>query len=142
MLRVLRSCRVFRLFRRIKPLYRIVAALTNAISGVAYAFVILLLVTSIYALIGVEFFSTTGDGGVFYLQGSSDNVTLGTTDSMGLDSLPFCFGDEYFGTYVKALFTLFQVSVRRRVSLRRREGRRAARAWGSSRTPRRGCDSL
>ena len=65
-LRILRAFRVFRLFKRVKSLNTIIVALGNAVPGMANAFVILLLVVCIYALIGVEFFSSAGAGGVLY----------------------------------------------------------------------------
>jgi hypothetical protein len=51
-----RAFRVFRLFKRVESLRKIVEALEGAIPGVSHACVILLLVMSIYAILGVTFF--------------------------------------------------------------------------------------
>jgi len=56
-LRLMRAFRVFRLFKRLQSLRRIIKALEAAIPGCMNAFSILLLVSSIYSILGVEFFS-------------------------------------------------------------------------------------
>ena len=56
-LRLLRAFRVFRLFKRIKSLNKIIVSLGKAVPGVSNAFLILLLVMAIYAILGVELFS-------------------------------------------------------------------------------------
>ncbi|KAK3286895.1 hypothetical protein CYMTET_5578 [Cymbomonas tetramitiformis] len=56
-LRLLRAFRVFRLFKRLKSLRKILVALEAAVPGCANAFLILVLVSSIYSILGVEFFS-------------------------------------------------------------------------------------
>ncbi|KAK3275388.1 hypothetical protein CYMTET_16484 [Cymbomonas tetramitiformis] len=55
-LRLLRAFRVFRLFKRLKSLRKILLALEAAIPGCSNAFLILVLVSSIYSILGVEFF--------------------------------------------------------------------------------------
>ena len=55
-LRLMRVFRVIRLFGRLKSLKKIINALAKSIVPVLNAFVILFLVTCIYALIGVNFF--------------------------------------------------------------------------------------
>mmetsp|Transcript_15809 Transcript_15809/g.30482 ORF Transcript_15809/g.30482 Transcript_15809/m.30482 type:complete len:693 (-) Transcript_15809:210-2288(-) len=57
-LRLMRAFRVFRLFKKLKSLRIILSALEDAIPGCMNAFSILVLVTSIYAILGVEFFAT------------------------------------------------------------------------------------
>jgi len=56
-LRLLRAFRVFRLFKRVKSLNKIIVSLGKAVPGVSNAFLILLLVMAIYAILGVELFS-------------------------------------------------------------------------------------
>jgi hypothetical protein len=55
-LTLLRPLRVFRLFKRIPSLKRLLANLAAAMPGVANAFVVLVIVMSIFAIIGVEIF--------------------------------------------------------------------------------------
>ena len=49
--------RVFRLFKRIKSLNKIIVSLGKAIPGVANAFLIMVIFMCIFAILGVEFFS-------------------------------------------------------------------------------------
>eukprot|EP00802_Teleaulax_amphioxeia_P004636 Tamp_04640.p1 GENE.Tamp_04640~~Tamp_04640.p1 ORF type:complete len:400 (+),score=66.03 Tamp_04640:358-1557(+) len=56
-LRLMRCFRVFRLFKRIASLRKIMGALTKSLVPMANAFSIVCLVTAIYAIIGVTFFS-------------------------------------------------------------------------------------
>lgn len=80
-LRLFRAFRVFRLFNRIQALAQIVKATEMALPGVFGAFFMLLLVISIYAILGVEFF-----------------YALDVFDD----------GRDRFGNFNKAFFTLFQ----------------------------------
>lgn len=94
-LRLLRAFRVFRLFKRLENLRKIISCIERAIPGVANAFGILVLVMSIYAILGVEFFSL---------------ITLpGNCDDDESDCKPYRFGVEYYGSFGRAFFTLFQV---------------------------------
>lgn len=105
LLRMLRAFRVFRLFKRIKSLRKIVTALFAAIPGVGNAFFIMVIIASIYAILAVEFFSTFGVDGHY-------NTSGGQVDAMTLRALPY--GDEYFGTFSRSLYTMFQVGRARR----------------------------
>ncbi|EKX51123.1 hypothetical protein GUITHDRAFT_134639 [Guillardia theta CCMP2712] len=58
-LRLMRAFRVVRLFGRLASLRQIINALTASILPVFNAYIIMLLVTSIYAIVGVTFFSQT-----------------------------------------------------------------------------------
>lgn len=60
LLRILRALRVFRLFKRIKSLNQIISALALAIPGTVNAFVVLFLMVTIFAILGVEFFREFG----------------------------------------------------------------------------------
>jgi hypothetical protein len=101
LLRMMRAFRVFRLFKRVKSLGKIMESLGKAIPGVLNAFVILVLVMCIYAILGVEFFRLYGEGGKFKnAQGNDQELVT----ARGLD-----FGWEYFGNFPKSLYTMFQV---------------------------------
>jgi hypothetical protein len=101
MLRMMRAFRVFRLFKRVQSLNKIMTSLAKAVPGVLNAFLILFIVMCIYAILAVDFFMDYGEGGSF-TNAKGDNVELKT--GRGLD-----FGDEYFGRFDKALYSMFQV---------------------------------
>merc|ERR550537_398352 len=98
LLRMMRAFRVFRLFNRIKSLQKIVGALARDVPGVANAFLIMLIVMCIFAVLGVEFFRMVGSCG-------GPSWTGGVFET----SREMCFGDEYFGTFSRSLYTLFQI---------------------------------
>ena len=158
-LRLLRAFRVFRLFKRVKSLNKIIVSLGRAAPGVSNAFLILLLVMCIYAILGVELFgqlpcglnASDGPGSCKELGGwwaanqhvfealgkeSGDHFTSGKHatwaegDARGIDPPParmcakehqpgygivkpcriqYHYGQEYWGNFFKALYTLFQV---------------------------------
>ena len=56
-LRLMRAFRVMRLFGRLKSLRQIITSLTASLIPMGNAFLIMLLVTSIYAILGVNFFA-------------------------------------------------------------------------------------
>ncbi|KAL1525316.1 hypothetical protein AB1Y20_020177 [Prymnesium parvum] len=118
LLRMLRAFRVFRLFKRIKSLQKVIIALLSAVPGMLNAGFINVLIMCIYAIIGVEYFGEFGKGDEhteedgaghilnvshrFYV--NMNNASIESVDSRGL-----YYGDEYFGTFSRASFTLFQV---------------------------------
>ena len=55
-LRMVRAFRVFRLFRRLKSLGQIISAINQSLPAVGNAFFLVLLMTSIFAIMGVSFF--------------------------------------------------------------------------------------
>jgi hypothetical protein len=101
LLRMMRAFRVFRLFKRVPSLRKILRSLGNAIPGMMNAFLIQLIVMSIYAIIGVDRFQDYGEGGTFTNE-KGDEVGLIT--GRGQE-----YGFEYFGDFGKSLFTMFQV---------------------------------
>ena len=134
LLRTLRAFRVFRLFKRIESLNKIVLMISTAVPGVASAFLVMLLMISIYAMVAVEFFSTFGTAPPQEVAASGSsllappsapgtpvasladeasytcaysNINGGVVDAESARGL--CFGAEYFGTFTRAWFTLFQV---------------------------------
>merc|ERR1719502_1593303 len=60
LLRMMRAFRVFRLFKRVKSLNKILVSLARAVPGVCNAFLIMLIVMCIYAILGVEFYKFEG----------------------------------------------------------------------------------
>ena len=133
-LRLMRAFRVFRLFKRVKSLNDIIKALGRAIPGMMNAFLIMLIVMCIYAILGVEFFKYYGtckgpsaEDDVLYDDNANFPIGLdllddGEFDNCGgggpsasspqgivLDSRGVPFGDAYFGNFGKSLYTLFQV---------------------------------
>ena len=57
---MIRAFRVFRLFKRIKSLNKIIVSLGKAVPGVLNAFFVVFLVMCIYAILGVDFFLDFG----------------------------------------------------------------------------------
>ena len=121
LIRNLRAFRIFRLFKRIKSLNKIIVSLGKAIPGVANAFVIMVIIMCIYAILGVEFYHMTGSDGTYVTY--NDNVKRGlcTGDEVELGQCSlnqtvssetargYTYGEEYYGTFFRALYTLFQV---------------------------------
>mmetsp|Transcript_2185 Transcript_2185/g.3719 ORF Transcript_2185/g.3719 Transcript_2185/m.3719 type:complete len:432 (+) Transcript_2185:122-1417(+) len=101
MLRMMRAFRVFRLFKRVKSLNKIMVSLARAVPGMRDAFIILLLVMCIYAILAVEFFQEEGEN--FEVKNESGQ-TVSLVTGRGQT-----FGYEYFGNFLKALYTMFQV---------------------------------
>ena len=68
---------------------------------------------SIYAILAVEFYSSYGKGGSITTWSELDwgvNTTLTSQDVRLVTSRGMSHGEEYFGTFSRALYTLFQVS--------------------------------
>jgi len=132
-IKVLRAFRVLRLFKRIRSLNKILVALLKAIPGVLNAFAVMLIFMTIYAVLAVELFRDFGHTAEYttlQLYGQSD-AQYG--ESCGADALDcisgsklggkfenttvvsamtprgFFYGQEYYGDFSKALYTLFQV---------------------------------
>lgn len=103
-LKMLRAFRVFRLFKRIKSLNKIIVALAKAIPGVANAFIIMLIFFCIYAILAVELFSGFGTDGTYITYDDDGSITVSSMTARGLTN-----GFEYYGTFSRALYTLFQV---------------------------------
>mmetsp|Transcript_64605 Transcript_64605/g.79026 ORF Transcript_64605/g.79026 Transcript_64605/m.79026 type:complete len:380 (+) Transcript_64605:45-1184(+) len=101
LLRMMRAFRVFRLFKRVKSLHQIILSLMSSIPGVSNGFVVLLLVMSIYSILGQEFFMLHGANYTF----TTDlNQEVELVTGRGLD-----YGYDYWGNFGLALFTMFQV---------------------------------
>ena len=132
-IRVVRTFRVMRLFKRLTALRKIINALVNAVPGVLNALFVVLIFMSIYAIVAVDLFRLSGKNGQFQtsqLYGVSD-AQYG--DSCGADAQDCVsgtklggffenssavtavtmrgvyYGQEYYGTFSRSLYTLFQV---------------------------------
>lgn len=97
MLRMIRAFRVFRLFKRVRSLKKIITALAHAVPGVMNAFLLLTIVMCIYAILAVELFINVG-------RGCHDEEPTLAPSFRGS-----CFGEEYFGSFSKSLYSFFQV---------------------------------
>ena len=130
-LKLLRAFRVFRLFKRIKSLNQIIVALVASIPGVLNAFVLMIIFFCIYAILAVELFNPFGEDGTYPVYWQANCKTQLTEDPGGACALPpagvngtlvvssmtargYTNGYEYYGTFSRALFTLFQVLTARR----------------------------
>jgi len=96
MLRMMRAFRVFRLFKRVPALNKIIGAIVRAIPGVMHAFLILTIAMCIYAILAVELFRLTGRG--------EEDAKCKVVTARG-----YCLGEEYFGTFSKSFYSMFQV---------------------------------
>jgi len=101
MLRMMRAFRVFRLFKRVKSLNKLMVALGKALPGVVNAFLIVIIVMAIYAILGVEFFMDYAEEG-YFTNDLGMQVPLMTGREMN-------YGHEYFGNFGRSIYTMYQV---------------------------------
>ena len=85
-LKMLRAFRVFRLFKRIPALRKIITSLMRSIPGVMNAFIIMLIVMSIYSILAVDYLKPFGDSGTC-TELSLDLTTSGSTSCLARLSL-------------------------------------------------------
>ena len=126
-IKILRAFRILRLFKRVKSLNKILVALIKSIPGVINAFAVMLIFMMIFAIIAVDFFRDFGRNGTYrtiQTYGASD-ARWGQGEGMNWSpAVPFVenvtyvssmttrgyhYGQEYFGTFGRSLYTLFQV---------------------------------
>ena len=105
-LKLMRAFRVFRLFKRVKELNQIIVSILKSIPAVSYAFVVMFIFFAIYAILAVELFRGFGAGGYYE---TYDDVTDDTLVISSLTKRGYIYGTEYYGTFSRALYTLFQV---------------------------------
>ncbi|CAK0843456.1 unnamed protein product [Prorocentrum cordatum] len=98
-LRLFRAFRVFRLFGRVESLRKILDTIWKAVPGVINAFILLLIVMSIYSVLAVDAF-----GGLYQEACALPNPPPGA-----LTGRQECYGAEYYGCFTAALYTLFQI---------------------------------
>lgn len=96
-IRMFRAFRIFRLFSRVDSMKKIITAIIKALPGVRDAFLINLIVMMIYAVLAVETF------GQVYCDEKFDNYPTSRTPRGE------CFGFDYYGNFLRALYTLFQI---------------------------------
>jgi len=94
---MLRSFRVFRLFGRVESLKKILRSISLSIPGMFNAFVIMLLVVCIYAVLAVDLYSD------YHVMVNPD------PDSHELTARGERYSEEYYGTFFRSLYTLFQI---------------------------------
>ena len=144
-IKILRAFRILRLFKRVKSLNKILTALIKSIPGVLNAFVVMLIFMMIFAIVAVDFFSEFGAGGDYttvqtygyaaaqWGQGASlspaDGFVENTTAISAMTPRGFHYGQEYYGTFSRSLYTLFQVRACGRPG-GRAAGRPGGRPWG------------
>lgn len=96
-IRMFRAFRIFRLFSRVESMKKIITAIVKALPGVRDAFLINLIVMMIYAVLAVESF-----GQVYCRPGDEEHPTARTPRG-------HCFGYEYYGNFLRSLYSLFQI---------------------------------
>jgi len=113
-LKLLRAFRIFRLFKRIKSLNKLLVAIGRSVRGVVNAFVIMFIFMCIYAILAVDLFFNFGDleDGTYtthdiIAQPDGTNLLLNVSVSTMTGRGMHLFS-EYYGTFFRALCTLFQ----------------------------------
>lgn len=104
-LKLLRAFRVLRLGRRIKSLNKIIVSLIRCVPGVLSALALMLILFAIYAIVAVDMFRDFGNGGTYNTWDEYGNMT----EISAITSRGYWYGREYYGTFSKAMFTLYQV---------------------------------
>lgn len=131
--RLLRTFRVVRIFKGLQSLNSIITALVRSIPSVAAAFFIMLVVMTLYALIGVDAFRDFGHSGEYVTWQTYGIADAQYGEPCGVDALEctsgsklggafrnatrvsavtargLYYGQEYFGNFGRALYTLLQV---------------------------------
>merc|ERR1719478_1298683 len=99
LVRMLRAFRVFRLFGRVESLRSILVMIHFAIPGVISAFILNFIVLCIYAVLSVDFFKDI----------HKDCHEFDPPKELAITPRGLCFGQDYYGSFLRALYTLFQV---------------------------------
>lgn len=126
-IKIIRAFRILRLFKRVDSLNQILIALVRSIPGVFNAFLVMLIVMMIFAIVAVDLFRDFGHTGEYttvQMYGEGD-ATFGegahmvwspelpyvqnTTVISSMTPRGFHYGQEYYGTFFRSLYTLFQV---------------------------------
>ena len=131
-IKVFRAFRILRLFKRVQSLNKILVALVRSIPGVMNAFIVMFIFMCIFAIIAVDAFRDFGAQGFYQTvqtygardaqwgQGSNMTIVMpfvegsyvSTENFTYVDAITprgFHYGQEYFGTFGRSLYTLFQV---------------------------------
>jgi hypothetical protein len=110
MLRMARAFRVFRLFGKVESLKKILMSLKRALPGVINSFAMILLMMCIYAVLAVAFFKHVywNCHDPIYQDELSEWVE-GPPYFFGETPRGKCMGPEYYGKFLLALYSLFQI---------------------------------
>ena len=129
-LKILRAFRILRLFKKVESLNKILVALVRSIPGVMNAFFVMFIFMAIYAVLAVDLFRDFGgpgtydtiqrfgpadgvwgsDGAPYALAGGDPKARIEVVSSNdAITARGFHYGQEYFGTFSRSIFTLFQV---------------------------------
>jgi len=106
LIRMLRAFRVFRLFNRVESMRKIIESIAHAVPGVLNAFLINFILISIYAVLSVDFFS------LLYCKEDelyTKDKPGGFAKAHALTARNVCWGDDYYGDFWRAFYTMFQV---------------------------------
>lgn len=99
LVRMLRAFRVFRLFGKVESIKKILIMIRRALPGVVSAFILLFIVLCIYSVLSVDFFRDI----------HSDCHTVEPPAPTAITPRGKCFGRDYYGNFLRALYTHFQV---------------------------------
>lgn len=99
LVRLLRAFRVFRLFGRVESLKKTLEMIERAVPGVLSAFLIAVIMLCIYSVLATDFFKEVYD----------DCHEPSQVDPVARSARGNCFGYEYYGNFLKSLYTLFQI---------------------------------
>jgi hypothetical protein len=110
-LKLLRAFRVIRALKRVESLNHIVTNLMRAMPAVLNSFLLMLIVFSMYAVLGVDLFHehgvnhTSAHTGLMYTYtDDGQSIELESQTARGVD-----YGWEYYGTFARSMYTLFQI---------------------------------
>jgi len=130
-IKILRAVRILRLFKRVESLNKILVALLRSIPGVMNALLVLTIFMFIYSIIAVDLYRDFGSEGSYQTMIAYGPAGADAQWGAGLiyQAIPpstlsrfelnqtihfltprgFAYGMEYFGTFSRSLYTLFQV---------------------------------
>mmetsp|Transcript_53246 Transcript_53246/g.143584 ORF Transcript_53246/g.143584 Transcript_53246/m.143584 type:complete len:385 (+) Transcript_53246:107-1261(+) len=98
MIRMLRAFRIFRLFGRVPALKKIINSLFHAAGGMCNGMMLVLVVTCIYSSLAVDLY------GDLYCPSPDD-----FPEDLRITRREKCFGNEYYGNFLLAIYTMFQI---------------------------------
>lgn len=104
-LKLLRAFRILRLGKRVKSLNKMMEALMSSIPGLISALALMLIFFCIYAIVAVELFRDFGQDGTY----TTYNQNGGHTDVSSITPRGLFYGHEYYGSFARSMYTLFQV---------------------------------
>jgi hypothetical protein len=103
MIRMLRAFRIFRLFGKVESLRKIFESIRLAAGGVTSTLVILVIMIAIAAVLAVDCFSD------IYAGPNCASLDNNETAQVAITAREKCFGPDYYGSFVLAFWTMFQI---------------------------------